>query len=109
MSNYPVQVSREGGDRSRLVLRAASASRLEFELVIVGGETLRRVVVPVERGRPIFPHWRNEGGESLGSDIADEAVRLRAAEELVRLDAAEELVRLDAAAAAVRAGRRRAA
>jgi hypothetical protein len=35
-----------------------------------------------------FPHTFDSSGESLGSDLADEAVRQRAAEELIRLQSA---------------------
>jgi hypothetical protein len=71
----------------RLVLRALSADRADFE-AFPGSEQQRPVsVFRGTDGQPRFPHLRTEYGLSLGSDALDRLVCERAAEEFARVDA----------------------
>jgi hypothetical protein len=71
----------------RLVLRALSADRADFE-AFLGSEQQRPVSVLRGRdGQPRFPHLTTECGLSLGSDALDRLTRERAAEEFARVDA----------------------
>ncbi len=78
---------------TRLELTYVASDRVDFEAHFADG-LRRRVSVRVGHRRAVvFPNQDSEAGETLGTDILDQEVRLRAAEELVRLAAAQGVVR----------------